>query len=242
MGIRTGISTGAESFKIYNVTTDPGQGTNLAGSMPDLQTQMQALAVTSRRPIGGVSRPYDGLNLPAVSGDTYTPGVNWHSYSGPFPWVPEFRDLTAGAQGTATAFDPASHSPAEHSGILYEGYFYIPAAGSYTFYLTTDKGGHLFIHDAHILDADFNYTGSEVSASVLLAAGYHPYRLYYTHTTGAHTLSLKWSGPGISKQEVPQANLFTDEVLDPTPKVNAGNSQPLKATSKNAENKSPQRQ
>ncbi len=223
MGIRTQISTGNENFQIYDVTTDPGQATNLAASMGSLQTKMKALAITSRRPGGGTSRPYDGVNLPSVSG-TYYNGVNWAAYSGPFPWVPEFRDMTGGARGTSANFDPATHAPGDNSGILYEGYLHVPTAGSYTFYLTTDDGGHLFIHDAHVIDDDFNHSGSEKSASVNLAAGYHPYRLYYKHAAGSHTLSLKWSGPGISKQTIPQANLYTDEILDPTPVVNAGSS------------------
>ncbi len=223
MGIRTNIKTGSEAFQIYDVTTDPSQGANLAGAMPALQAQMQALAVTSRRPGGGVSRPYDNLNLPSVPG-IFNNGVNWKSCSGPFPWVPEFRDLPGRAGGTAAYFDPAAHAPDNDSGILYEGYLSIPADGSYTFYLTTDDGGDLFIHDAHIIEDDFHHDGSEVSGSVKLSEGYHPYRLYYKHGAGAHSLSLKWSGPGIPKQSVPQANLYTDTILDPTPVVDAGSS------------------
>ena len=57
---------------------------------------MKALALTARRPGGGVTRPYDSLALPAAPPPSFAPGVKWKSYidAGPtWQWVPEFRDL-----------------------------------------------------------------------------------------------------------------------------------------------------
>jgi len=42
-----------------------------------------------------------------------------------------------------------------------------------------------------------------VSGTIKLQAGIHPVRLTYRHTTGVNLLSLKYAGPGISKQPVP---------------------------------------
>ncbi len=214
MGIRKPVSSGTENFEIYNVVSDTGQGTNLAASMPDLQQQMKNQVIWARRPLADASRVYDSLNLPALTLAQKSYGVKWKSYTGPFPWVPEFRDMTPVTEGKDVAFDPSTHAPADNTGILYEGYIFAPRDGSYTFYLTTDDGGSFFIHDAHVIDDDFHHDGSEVSASVNLEAGYHPYRLYYKHGTGGHVLSVKWAGPEFTKQVIPQDNLFIDAPMD----------------------------
>jgi hypothetical protein len=65
------------------------------------------------------------------------------------------------------------------------------------------------IHDATVIDADFGYSGGkEVSGSIRLQAGLHPFQLYYVNRS-KKTLSLKfsWSGPGIPKEAIPN-NVF----------------------------------
>ena len=50
-----------------------------------------------------------------------------------------------------------------------------PADGDYTFYLSTDTGALLRIHDATVIDADYGYVGGkEVSGMIKLKAGLHP--------------------------------------------------------------------
>ena len=220
MGVRTGITTGNENFRIYDVTTDPGQGTNIAASLPALQAKMKALSLTARRPGGGVTRPYDSLALPAAPPPSSTPGVEWKSYvdSGPaWQWIPEFRDLTATASGTTTAPSLSVRPADDHFGLLFTGYIRIPAAGSYQFHLNSDTGSDFFLHDGHLIADDLNHSGSASSAAVNLSAGLHPFRLYYRHTTGTRTLSLEWSGPGISRQAVPSSAFFIEGVTPPGP-------------------------
>ena len=220
MGVRTGISTGNEAFKIYDVTTDPGQAINLAGSLPALQTQMQYLALAARRPGAGVSRPYDGLALPSVSPTPVTPGVEWKSYTDAGPswqWVPEFRDLTATANGTTAVPNVAVRPADDHFGLLFTGYIQIPAAGNYTFFLNSDTGADFFLHDGHLIADDFGHSGSVTSTAVNLSAGLHPYRLYYRHAAGTRTLSLEWSGPGIARQAVPSSAFFVEGAPVPGP-------------------------
>ncbi len=223
MGIRTGITTGSEPFKIYNVTSDPGEATNLAASLPMVQSQMQSLALTARRPGGGVSRLYDGLPLPAVtSPPSLSPGLSWKSYTDPggtWQWVPEFRDLTAGASGTANIVDLSVRPGDDNFGLLFTGYLNVATAGSYTFYLDSDTGADFFLHDGHLIDDDFAHSGSVTSTAVNLSVGLHPFRLYYRHATGSRNLALDWSGPGLSRQAVPQSAYFTEGTTPPGPPV-----------------------
>jgi arylsulfatase A-like enzyme len=220
MGVRTAIATGNENFRIYDVTTDPAQATNLAASLPAVQAEMKALAVTARRPGAGVSRPYDNLPLPPNGPSSVVPGVEWKSFidaTASWQWVPEFRDLAATASGTTGAPGVAVRPADDHFGLLFTGCIRIATAGSYIFYLDSDTGADFFLHDGHLIADDFNHAGSASSAAVNLSAGLHPFRLYYRHTTGTRTLSLEWSGPGISRQAVPSSAFFIEGTLPPGP-------------------------
>ena len=219
MGVRTGISSGSEPFQIYDVTTDPGQATNLAVSLPDLQAEMQYLALTARRPGTDVTRTYDSLALPSVSPGPAGPGVDWMSYTDPgatWQWVPEFRDLTATSSGTSPDVNLAVRPTDDDFGLQFSGYIEVPTAGNYTFYLDSDTGAQFFLHDGHLIDEDYNHSGSATSPAVKLAAGLHPFRLYYRHATGTRDLSIEWSGPGISRETVPTTALFTTGPLELT--------------------------
>ena len=215
MGVRTNIVSEQDDFLIYDVVNDTHEGNNLAAAMSELEARMKVLAVSGRRPGGGTVRPYDAAEVPAsVPPASLRNGVRWKSYQGPFPWVPEFRDLVPVMVGSDATFDPATHAPSSDSGLFYKGFIQVPAAGDYTFYLSSDAGASLHIHDAHVIDDDFNHTGSEVSAAIKLAAGYHEYRLCYRHGTATHALDVKWSGPNLDKQAIAATSLFFDPSAD----------------------------
>ena len=147
MGVRTQIASAQDDFQIYDVVSDPGQKINLATSLPELQAELKVLAVSGRRPGAGVVRPYDSAAVPAsVAPPDLRNGVRWKRYAGPFPWVPEFRDLVPTAIGSDTTFDPAKHAPSSNSGLFYKGFIQVPIAGDYTFFLTSDAGASLHMH------------------------------------------------------------------------------------------------
>ncbi|YCM42264.1 sulfatase-like hydrolase/transferase [Verrucomicrobiaceae bacterium 227] len=220
MGIRTAIASGATDFEIYDVTTDPGQGNNLAATLPEVQAQMKEIALRGRRPGQGAARPYDAANIPAVVINA-EPGLKYAAYEGFFQWVPELRDLTASASGSVNEINAMAHrSRAENLGLLYEGFINAPADGAYSFSLTTDTGANFFIHDAHLIEDDFTHDGSEKSGTINLQAGLHPFRLYYRHIAGEAELQLSWSGPGFSKTELDASALFREATPSPNPSAN----------------------
>src|SRR5262249_34518873 len=130
------------------------------------------------------------------------------------PWVPEFRDLWPVAIGSDATFAPATHAPGIGSGLFYTGFIQVPVAGDYTFYVTSDAGATLHIHDGQVIDDDMNHDGSEVSGTITLDAGYHPYRLCYRHADAAQVLDVQWSGPNVAKQAIPPGSLFFDPQAD----------------------------
>ncbi len=207
VGVRYDIQSAADPFEIYHVTTDPRESVNLAASQPALQEQFQALSLQARRPNPSAPRPYDQELVPALPPGPWLPGVHWQAYTGDFPWVPDFATLTPVAAGTAArpGLDPLP--PAPGAGLYFTGALQIPTAGDYTFYLETAGGAVLRLHDATVINADFDQPADPATrrGSIRLQAGLHPFRLYYAraHPPGQPARKWYWSGPGLPKALIP---------------------------------------
>ena len=216
LGVRYNIASATDNFEIYDVVNDPQETNNLAAGMAALQQQMKDRVLQLRRPDAAAARPYDSAFVPATTNTVGTNRViNYATYQGNWPWVPEFAALTSVSTGTVAGLDLSVRPSDTNYGVAFSGYISVPADGDYTFYLTNDSGGHFRIHDATVIDDDFNHTGAEVSGTIRLKTGQHLFRLYYRHGTGAQTLGLQYSGPGISKQPV----FGTVSTSDPHPQA-----------------------
>jgi hypothetical protein len=181
--------------------------------MAELQRQFKETALRVRRPDAGAKRPYDEEAVPAVAtAGGSRPGLNWRAYAGSFAWVPQFDGLSATGEGHAddVKIDVAGGA----AGVRFDGFIEAPADGRYTFFLSSDGGAEVRLHEATVIDADFGYAGGrEVSAEIVLKAGRHPFHLAYARrigAAGAPALQLSWSGPGFEKRAIP-AGAFLSE-------------------------------
>ena len=211
-GIRVGIQSHDTFFDIYDLSADPQETNNLAGSsayFDDLQTRMKARVLAVRQPNTTAGRPYDLALVPSVNA-TAEPGLDYSAYEGLWPWVPDFTEMTPVANGTASSIDTAHLSRPDDAGLWFAGYVNIPNGGLWSFKLDCDTGAHLRVHDSQVIDNDFNHAGVEVSGSIRLEAGLHPIRLSYRTASAQPGLSLKWSGPGIIEEPIPASALFRD--------------------------------
>jgi hypothetical protein len=207
IGVRYDVRSAADDFEIYDVVRDPKEKNNL-GSGPghaELQRRLKALALQCRRPDPSAPRPYDGDPVPAEDVGPLLPGVEWCCYERNFPWVPNFSGLTPTARGTAKQPDLVVRSRNHDVGLLFTGYIEVPADGEYTFFLSTDAGALLRIHEATVIDADFNHRrGRIASGKMRLKAGSHPFRLSYARRdSGPPFLSLEWAGPSFDRRPIP---------------------------------------
>jgi arylsulfatase A-like enzyme len=208
MGLRMNITDPSDPFRIYDVTTDLGEGTDLAASMPELEAEMQAIALQARRAKSSAPRPDDDEQVPNAS-RALEQGLSYSYHEGIWSYVPEFRDLAAVKEGQSSSIDLSVRSRDDHVGLLFYGYIEVPTAGDYTFYVTSDSGANLFLHDAHVIDDDYNHDGSEQSGTVTMEAGLHPFRLYYRHGRAAsHALDFSWSGPALAKETIPASSFY----------------------------------
>ena len=214
-GIRVNTTNPNDSFEIYETITDPGEGTNLAGTSPyfiELEQRMKDRVLQLRVPGQNAARPYDNAEIPIPrSLPALTLGLEVESYSGLWPWMPEFEDLTSSNSNTLTNgldLSALSATPGD-DGLYFSGYLNVPTSGNWTFTLNSDSGALLKIHDILTVDDDYNHDGDPVSNTLNLAAGHHPFRIYYRNSLGADpALSFRWSGPGVAEEDVPASVLF----------------------------------
>jgi len=223
-GVRYSIASAATDFKIYDVDIDPGEANDLAPSMSTLQQAMKDKVLQVRINNSSYGRPYSSANVPAVSVPSTINGLDYKAFEGTWDWVPETAYLAPAATGTAANLDLTKRTRDDDIALEFTGFIQVPAAGSYTFQMTTDStvgtnasGGMLWLHDANHIDDDFNHSGAAKSVTLNLAAGLHPIRVLYKHVTGTHDLTLQYSGPGIALQAVPDSAFFIEGIAPPGP-------------------------
>ncbi|MCP3917725.1 MAG: sulfatase-like hydrolase/transferase [bacterium] len=212
-GIRVDVQSHATPFEIYDLAADPQEVNDLAGTSPffdALEERMKARVLRVRRPNASAARPYDNELVPATTAAVVA-GVDFASFVGLWPWLPELSLLTPVQSGITPAPDIVALPVATDAGVLFTGYLQVPASGDWTFRLTTDSGALLRVHEAQVIDDDFNHAGVGAIGSIRLQAGLHPFRLYYRTAHASPLLEWTWSGPGVSEQPVPASALVRDD-------------------------------
>ena len=155
-------------------------------------------------------RPYDDVPVPAVPGGEMKNGIEWKAFKGNFPWVPEVATLKQFEAGDANQLNGGIDVATGVAAMFFEGYIRIPSDGDYTFYMSANSAAFLRIHDAAVVDADYEYfQNSPKSGKIKLMAGLHPFRVYYkTPQRGKPSLELEWSGPELARETVPAKVFF----------------------------------
>ncbi|MFU7560873.1 arylsulfatase [Roseiconus sp. JC912] len=172
-GVRVNIQNHKDDFAIYDVKNDPKELNNLAGTSPEfevLQKRMHDRVLQIRRSNESAKRPYDEEPIP---GAAIEPSSQWayQSFKGKFAYVPDVAGLTADDSGTSAKMDSAATSGA----VQYQGSFTADETGWYEATLKCGTKTFARIHDAALIDADFNFEkGETFQTKICLAKGVHP--------------------------------------------------------------------
>ena len=214
MGVRTNIEAHSDPFEIYDVTNDPKQTIDLAGSSSDfesLQNRMHDRVLQLRRANDSAKRPYDREFVPAVKDRVAeTQGLNWRIFKGPFPFVPNTNELEPNLSGTSDDFSAAGVDLKTADAIDFSGFLNVTVAGEYEFSIGGNERAFVRIHDIALIDADFEWEDSKSRRSkVRLAVGMHPIKVTGLLATDAKSigLALKWSIDGKPMELVPPTAL-----------------------------------
>lgn len=128
--------------------------------------------------------------------------------------IPDFSGLEPFAVSVVSAVSYSNGSwPAavrqrgDYFACRISGFVFVPVAGLYTFYVTSDDGSRLVVDGTRVVHSPGSHGAFEKSGSVMLEAGWRPLELAYYENIGSAVLSLAWKGPGFPKQAIPAASL-----------------------------------
>ena len=112
--------------------------------------------------------------------------------------------------GNIENFDISIRQQDNRFAFIFDGFISIPTQGTYTFYLSSDDGSKLYIDNAIVVDHDGNHGCDEKSGSVTLSEGTHEIKVLMFENSVGECLEVKWSGPGINKEFIPDNVLKED--------------------------------
>ena len=150
VGIRTQIESSSDPLRLYNVASDPHEDHNLASdpAHAEILRHMKEMLPAVRRPESSAPRPYDTDFLPAVTTEVKAGVLDARVFEGTWPWVPDLDALTPARTSRVGGLDLSVRTRDEAFGIQFSGYLRVQTAGQYTFYLASDAGAQMWIHDA----------------------------------------------------------------------------------------------
>lgn len=152
-------------------------------------------------------------------------GLDYKYYEGTWSFAADFDSLTPVEEGAAMNFDISETESEDGFGFVFEGYIDIPTSGMYTFYTNSNDGSRLYIGSTEVVDNDGLHDMQEASGEILLNEGKHAIRVEMFDGSGDEGLEVRWEGPGISKQVIPNSRLYRtgiygdftgDDVVDVT--------------------------
>lgn len=194
-------------------------GTDPVVSSPEYSTpiiceqnlEVRACLFDGARPLSGFTRttisyvrqtrPSD-LSLSA----SVQSGVRWKKYSGAFDALPNFDAMTPSATGTMSRPSLDQWAGSNDFGVAFEGYLKVTTAGTYKLELVSDDGSRLWIGDTLVIDNDRLHPAKTEIGAIVLAQGYHRFKLWFFERGGGEVLVLKWKRPDGTEEEIPAAS------------------------------------
>ena len=161
--------------------------------------------------------------LPAVNPGAVEKGLNYDYYEdSQYLFIPNFSKITPEKSGKVNQFDNSVTNRDDLFALNFTGYIHIPRDGVYTFYTNSDDGSNLYIDGIKVVDNDGTHYNRERQGSIGLESGLHEISVGYFQSTGGKLLSVLYEGPGISKKDIPESELFRKVSNGLLPAVNPG--------------------
>jgi hypothetical protein len=93
--------------------------------------------------------------------------------------------------------------------VRWTGFIKAPSTGTFTFYTQSDDGTRLWVDGVQVVNNWTDHSSAENTGTISLVAGQkYPITLEFYENGGDAVMQLRYSGPGVVKQVIPQINLF----------------------------------
>ncbi len=170
---------------------------------------LKAQAFQGKSPLGlASSATFSTLvPLPAQTLAAADAGLSYAYYEAAFQNTSDFGGQTPASTGTIADFSLTPRKRDINFGLKYDGYITVPATGLYMFGTTADDGTALVIDGQTIIGSNGPHGATPASGEIALAAGSHPFTLFYFQDGGDFSLQVTWQGPGIPAQAIPASAL-----------------------------------
>jgi hypothetical protein len=122
--------------------------------------------------------------------------------------LPAYDRAEPKARGLTPKIDVSVRTRDDQFSLRFDGIVWVPEAGEYSFYTTSDDGSRLYIDGQRVVDNGGPHGPEEKSGTVRLAAGGHRLTVTFFEQGGGESVSAAWQGPSVAKQEIPPAALF----------------------------------
>ena len=147
---------------------------------------------------------YQQQNLAEPETPTSTqPGLKCNYYKAFFKETKFIEAAKPDSSFTSDQIAVPSSVKAPSFAITYNGYINVPSDGIYSFYLTCDDGGVLWVAGKEAVNNDGLHSAIEKNGQVALKKGLQKFKLDFIEGGGGFTLKLKYSKDGSVPQEVP---------------------------------------
>ncbi len=213
------LGTATEGAKIY-YTTDGSRATENSNLYTnpfqlDKTTRLEFFAKKDRLlPSTNVKviieklEKIDFTHFKNYEGGQFKPGLKYQYYEEDVLYVDEFNTFQPKKTGITPYFNIEERENDGLFGFVFSGYIKIPRDGVYTFFLSTNDGGVLYMDGKRFIDKDGPGTATPLSRMVALKAGIYKIGEKYFQMGGGFSNTVSWKGPGIRKEVIPASVLF----------------------------------
>lgn len=127
--------------------------------------------------------------------------------------LPDFTTLEPKETGTTLEISSNNLNLTRRNFVaaVLEGFIEIENEGRYRFYLASDDGSKLYIHDREVVDNDGDHGVITRSGTIDLEQGRHKIRVEWFNAGGGYWLAAFMEGPGMERQIIPANILFLDD-------------------------------
>jgi hypothetical protein len=146
---------------------------------------------------------YDNINFTGYRMSRIDPRVNFD-----WGWGSPDPDLAIGSDSFS---------------VRWVGEVDVPSTGTYTFYTISDDGVRLWVDNQLVVDRWVDQPPTESSGTISLVGGRrYSIQMDYYENWGGAVARLEWSGPGTSRQTVPQSRLSPPSIANNPNPLNDG--------------------
>lgn len=137
------------------------------------------------------------------------PGLSVKVYEGGWQTLDQMAERDPIGLKETTSFDTALVTRKEQCALAFMGFLSVPQDGLYTLALVSDDGSRFYVGDTLVVDNDGLHGAVRAEGKVALKAGYHPIAVQWFNSRGASALEVRWSGPGVGREQpIPSSVLF----------------------------------